>query len=44
MRDMEQGKERAMLLVYLVLSIVTETRRSRIPKLQEENAAERHHA
>ena len=33
-----------MLLVQLVLSTVTETRCSRIPELQEENAAQRHHA
>jgi hypothetical protein len=33
-----------MLLVHLVLSIVTETRCSRIPELQKENAAQRHHA
>jgi hypothetical protein len=43
-RDLNQGKEQATLLVHLVLSIVTETRCSRIPELQEENAAQRHHA
>ena len=43
---MNQGKEQeqALLLVHLVLSIVTETRCSRIPELQKENTAERHHA
>jgi hypothetical protein len=41
---MDEGKEQAMLLVHLVHSIVTETRCSRIPELQEENAAKRQHA
>jgi len=33
-----------MLLVYLVPSIVPETRCSRIPEMQEENVVEHHHA
>jgi hypothetical protein len=32
-----------MLLVHLDLSIVPETRSSRIPELQEENVVEHHH-
>ena len=36
-------KEQAMLPVHLVLTTVTETRLSRIPELQAENAAQRHH-
>jgi hypothetical protein len=41
--DLNQGKERTMLLVHLVLSIVPE-RRSRIPELQDDNVVEHHHA
>jgi chemotaxis signal transduction protein len=43
-RDFRLGNEQSMLLVHLVLSVVSATRFSRIPEMQEENVMEYHHA
>jgi hypothetical protein len=41
---LNQGNKPALLLAHLVLSIVPETRCSRIPEMQEENVMGHHHA
>jgi len=40
LRDLNQGKEQAMLLVHLVLPIVLDTLFSIMPELQEESVVE----
>jgi hypothetical protein len=44
LRDLNQTKKQTMLLAYFILSIVSATYASRIPKLKEDNVVEHQHA
>jgi hypothetical protein len=41
--EKNQGKEHTMQLVLFVLSIISDTRCSKIPELKEENVVHHHH-